>query len=99
MRSNKIATLFGREDFRQYINKQVQNGNMVRIKNKSGKSSEGDALIAPAYRNTTLNKSISKNGENVNEKFSVASEAFSQKLAELNGAYYIIFLPPISLEV
>ena len=84
LRSNKIATVFGREDFRRYINNQIKKGDLVRIKNKSAKSSEGDALIAPAYRNNTLNKSISKPKEKVNKKFSDASPYFVEKMNKLS---------------
>ena len=55
----------------------------MRIKNKSAKSSEGDVLIAPAYRNNTLDNSISKPKEKVNKKYYITGKAFSQKLAEL----------------
>lgn len=66
--TNKIATVFGREGFRDYINRQVREKNLVRIKNRSNKFSEGDALIAPAYENIAPTDSISNPNENVNTK-------------------------------
>ena len=46
---NKISTVFGRDAFQDYINRQVQKGDLVRIKNKDTQSSERSALIAEGY--------------------------------------------------
>lgn len=56
--TNKIATVYGNDDFRNYINQQVQRKNLVRIKIKSNKSSEGDTPLLSAYRDTALDKDI-----------------------------------------
>ena len=58
--------VFGRENFRDYINRQIRNKNLVRIKNKSSTFSESDALIAPVYESTATNDSITDNEPTVN---------------------------------
>lgn len=63
LKSNKIATVFGRDDFREYINKQIKNKNLVRIKNKNSTISEGGVPLTPAYENTALENNISQNPE------------------------------------
>ncbi len=66
--SNKIATVFGRDDFRDYINQQIKNKNLIRIKNKNGTISEGGVPLTPAYESTVLNDSIPNFTENVKRK-------------------------------
>ena len=44
-----ISTVFGRDAFQDYINRQIQNGDLVKIKNRDIKSSERYALIAQGY--------------------------------------------------
>ena len=46
---NKISTVFGRENFRDYINRQIQQKNLVRIKNRSTQASERNELISLGY--------------------------------------------------
>ena len=46
---NKISTVFGRDGFREYIQRQVSSQNLVRIKNRSTQTSEPKALIAEGY--------------------------------------------------
>ena len=66
---NKISTVFGRDSFRDYINRQLRKNNLVRIKNRSTQASEGSALIAEAYgMNTSVSDSISPVSQNVNNK-------------------------------
>ncbi|MBQ6846331.1 MAG: hypothetical protein IJO61_04295, partial [Oscillospiraceae bacterium] len=43
--TNKIATVFGRQGFKTYINNQIAKGNLVRIKNRSLSASEPTPLI------------------------------------------------------
>ena len=55
---NKISTVFGRDAFRDYINRQIKTKNLVRIKNRSIQTSEGNALIAERYGMDTSKNSI-----------------------------------------
>ncbi len=64
--TNKIATVFGRQNFADYINKEIKNGNLVRIKNRSTQASERTALIAGGYSKNASGNSISQNSEKVN---------------------------------
>lgn len=68
---NKISTVFGRENFREYIKRQISEKNLVRIKNRSIPSSERSAPIADGYRKDTSKDSIRNPGGNVKEKFSL----------------------------
>lgn len=64
---NKISTAFGRDNFREYINRQIREKNLVRIKNRSTQVSEGPALIARAYEMDASNNSITQNFEKSTE--------------------------------
>lgn len=55
---NKISTVFGKENFREYINRQIQQKNLVRIKNRSNQTSERSAPIAEGYGKDASNGSI-----------------------------------------
>ena len=80
--TNKIATVFGNDNFRDYLNQQIQRKNLVRIKNKSNKLSEGDTPLLSHYENTALDKnSIFEKSETVKEKFSMKSS--TDNLSEL----------------
>ena len=50
---NKISTVFGKNNFRKFINDQVTNKNLVRIKDKSVKASEKTPPIGAPYNNHT----------------------------------------------
>lgn len=81
--TNKIATVFGRDNLSSYIQKEIKNGNLVRIKNKSTQASERTALIAAGYSKNaftdltvpqkaqSVNTSISENAKNGTKKFSI----------------------------
>lgn len=73
MDTNKVATVFGRENLREYISKEVRNGNLVRIKNKSTVNSESPALIAVDYTDNALQEQYTQN------------EAKSQQISEKNN--------------
>lgn len=60
---NKISTVFGRDHFRDYIDRQIQNNNLVKIKNRNTQASERGALIAPGYGMDASIHSISQNSE------------------------------------
>ena len=66
--TNKIATVFGRKRFLEYIQNEVRNGNLVRIKNRSTQTSELAAPIADSYNSNASKNSIRQNSENVNSQ-------------------------------
>lgn len=78
MDTNKVATVFGRENLREYISKEIRNGNLVRIKNKSTVNSESPALIAVDYTNNALQEQYTQN------------EAKSQQISEKNNEKSVI---------
>lgn len=47
--TNKIATVFGRDELNAYIKKQIAAGNLVRIKNRSTQASESQSPINSDY--------------------------------------------------
>ncbi len=63
--TNKISTVFGRDNLREYINKQVRDKNLVRIK-RSTQPSESRALIARHYGENASKDSIHQNEPKVN---------------------------------
>ena len=75
---NKISTAFGRNNFRDYINRQIRSKNLVRIKNRSIQTSESNALIARDYGENASTDSIRNPDEVVNNQFS---------LSEIDQAY------------
>ena len=82
---NKISTAFGRNNFREYINRQIREKNLVTIKNRSTQVSEGPALIAGAYEMNASNNSISQNPEKSTEtekKVSTDGKVVQMSLAE-----------------
>ena len=65
--TNKIATVFGRTDFYQYVQREMQKGNLVRIKRKNIQASERKAPIANGYsEDVSSNTTIPQNGSGVN---------------------------------
>ena len=54
-RSTKIATVFGRNNFDEYIKREIRNGNLVRIKKKAPFAVNGTAPIAGGYVNDASN--------------------------------------------
>ena len=77
---NKISTVFGRKNLREYIKRQVTNGDLVRIKNRSNQASESNAPIARDYGETASTRII-RNEEPVvnNESQEIFSEYVSSK--------------------
>ena len=69
--TNKIATVFGRSNFEDYIRKELENGNLVKIKNRSNQVSEQTAPIAAGYDENTSIDSISNSNKNVKNSFTV----------------------------
>ena len=68
--TNKIATVFGRDNFFEYIQREVKKGNLVRIKNRSTFVSERTSDIDAGYNKNASNYSISQPTKNSQEKFS-----------------------------
>ena len=56
--TNKIATVFGRNNFNEYINKEIQKGNLVRIKNRDVQVSELTSPINASYNKNASDKNI-----------------------------------------
>lgn len=76
---NKISTVFGRNAFRDYINRQVQKKELVRIKNKSTQTSERPALIAGGYEMDASANSIPQNSEKSTENSKKVSDERKSK--------------------
>ena len=73
--TNKIATVFGREDMNRYIDRELRTGNLVRIKNKSTQTSERTAPIAGGYsKNAFTDTTISQNDQFVNTQYTQNSK-------------------------
>lgn len=68
--TNKIATVFGRNEFEAYIKRELAKGNLVRIKNRSTQASESAPPIGDNYSKNASTDSISDSSKNVNTKFS-----------------------------
>lgn len=69
--TNKIATVFGRNELRTYLKKQLADGNLVRIKNRSTQASESQSPIDSDYSKNAstdsirnFNEKVKQNGEN-----------------------------------
>ncbi len=71
MDTNKIATVFGRDDFFDYINREVKKGNLVRIKNRSTQASELKATHASSYSKNASNADTVPQSEREVKKFSI----------------------------
>ena len=82
---NKIATVFGKNAFRDYINRQIQEGNLVRIKNRNTQTSERPALIAGGYEMGASTNSIPQDSEKSTENEKKVSDERSSKKASKAG--------------
>ena len=74
---NKISTVFGRENFEDYIKRQIRDNNLVRIKNKSTKTSESNALIAEDYGEGASKHIVSQIDKNASNIESYSSKELS----------------------
>lgn len=73
--TNKIATAFGRDDMKRYIDRELRAGNLVRVKNKSIQASERTADIAGGYNeNAFTDTTISQNDQFVNTQYTQNSK-------------------------
>ena len=64
--TNKIATVFGRSELRRYLNNQIHNGNLVRIKKRSPQAGESTSPINADYGMKTPKNIISNSNGIVN---------------------------------
>ncbi|MBQ7293400.1 MAG: hypothetical protein IJW79_06645, partial [Clostridia bacterium] len=72
---NKISTVFGREGFREYINRQIEKKNLVRIKIRNTQNSDPNALIAKRYEKDVSNTIIAQNSQKSTSKTKKVSES------------------------
>ena len=87
--TNKIATVFGRNDMLAYLQREVKKGNLVRIKNKSTQASERTTPIVADYNlNASVDTTVTQKSPSVN---SILSEnpkkitTVTKKIAENSG--------------
>lgn len=71
--TNKIATVFGRSELRNYITRQIQEGNLVRIKKRSSQASESASPIDAHYGKGASNKTVPQNPKSVKRQLSLKS--------------------------
>ena len=66
--TNKIATVFGNNQLRKYINERLKDGTLVRVKGRSIQSSEVSTTLVPHYRKnaSSIDNSVSQNDPVVN---------------------------------
>lgn len=86
--NNKIATVFGRNEFEAYIKRELAKGNLVRIKNRSTQASESSPPIGDNYSKNASTDIISDSPENVNTKFS-DRDSTGRELSEGQKEYFI----------
>jgi len=105
--TNKIATVFGRNEIYLYIREQISKGNLVRIKKRNTQASESTAPVAAHYGENVSSTSIRDDSEKVNtsdEKSSKnSSERFSidveQSEKQKRDANYVTSLLKLSLTI
>lgn len=73
---NKIATVYGKNGLSEYLNREIERGNLVRIKRKSNRISGTTSPIDAEHETNASTDSIRNSAENVKEKFE------SQKIPE-----------------
>ena len=79
--TNKIATVFGRKSFNAYIEKEIRNGNLVRIKKRGNQTGELTSPINASYGENASTDSISDNSGNVNTKNSFRDDSYMQAVS------------------
>lgn len=76
--TNKIATVFGRDNLSSYIQKEIKNGNLVRIKNKSTQASELTSPINASYsKNAFTDTTVPQKAQSVKNIISENNERYS----------------------
>ena len=81
--TNKLASVYGKGGFENYIQNEIKNGNLVRIKNRSNQVGERTAPIAGSYGSNTSNNSISDSSKKSNSSFQVSDSDYLE--AARNG--------------
>ncbi len=82
--TNKIATVFGRSSLEDYIKKEIEKGNLVRIK-KASNPVNGTAPIAGGYRkDASLTKIISHDNNSVKLSSKVDSDGNTLSIGQQN---------------
>lgn len=77
--TNKIATVFGRDNISAYIKKEVRKGNLVKIKNKSTQASERTTPIVGGYSlNAPVDTTVSQKKPSVNTNLSESGEKITK---------------------
>ena len=89
---NKISTVFGRDNFRDYIAREVKKRNLVRIKKRSPQTGDSNALIAKQYGEKTSANSIAEksklstgSAEKVSENVGAKRSALAKTDAEVEN--------------
>lgn len=95
---NKISTVFGRENFRDYINRQIAGKNLVRIKNRSFQPSEPSALIAKGYGEETSNNNISDKEGNVKEETTAPLSLSAEGTSNQTYGSYNVYGEDVALQ-
>lgn len=83
--TNKIATVYGKIEFRKYIQNQIKNGNLVRIKKRSPQTSESTSPINADYSTDASNNSIRNPNEEVKQNSDASSELVSNRTLLANA--------------
>ena len=79
------ATVFGKIEFRKYIQNQIKNGNLVRIKNRSLLTSESTSPINADYDMDASEDSIRNQSEEVKQNSDISSEPISNRTLLANA--------------
>lgn len=92
IRTNKIASVYGKSSLNEYIKREIAKGNLVRIKKRSPANSESSAPIAVDYNGVTSqakaanksamasgNTSIRSSSENSNTKIKKSEREIAQE--------------------
>ena len=87
--TNKIATVFGKNEFRKYIREQLNKGNLVRIKNRSIQTSESTSPINADYGENTSKDSIHQNNPKSQEQIQNSDrDSLGNTLTEAQQSYF-----------
>ena len=86
--TNKAATVFGKDYFNQYIEKELKKGNIVRVKVKKKASSAGigTGLNTGGYADDSFNKNISQSETDV--KRNASRDSDGNELSEEQQEYF-----------
>lgn len=72
--TNKIATVFGRSELREYTKRQINQGNLVRIKNRSTQASESTSPIKADYgMDASCADNVAQVPDNVKTQYSLSN--------------------------